>query len=535
MYRRQAEAVLSQLKFGFTDDMTPKASFPQLNRRRFLKAFALALADIAVSPSANTAPYSRSPNIVLILSDDVGFGDVSCYGAKDFKTPNIDRLAQNGLRFTDAHSVASTCTPSRYALLTGTYSSRKDGVQILPGDASLLIDTTRSTMPSVLKKAKYVTGCVGKWHVGLGNAKIDWNSDIEPGPLETGFDYSFIIPATADRVPTVFVENHRVVGLDPNDPIEVSYAAKVGDEPTGKEDPQLLKMKLSEGHDGTIVDGVSRIGFMSGGHAARWVDENMAATLAGKAGAFIEKNREKPFFLYFTPSDIHVPRMPNAQFAGTTSCGVRCDVIEQLDWTVGQIMTELERHNLAGKTLVIFTSDNGPVVNDGYDDGSDRLLDGHKPAGPYRGGKYSIYEGGTRIPFIAHWPGHIKPGVSDALIDQVDLMRSFAALTGASVPKTGAPDSMNVSSALLGHSRKGRSSLVEESQWLAIRQGQWKLVDRNERPGHLAPFRGENQPVFELYDLKTDPGETTNVAESHPEIVQSLSRLLEKIRTQGHS
>ena len=511
-------------------------TFP-FNRRSFLQGLSLALADIAVSANAGAASRigSRPPNIVLILSDDVGFGDLSCYGAKEFKTPNIDRLSQNGLRFTDAHSDASTCTPSRYAVLTGSYSSRKDGVQILPGDASLLIDTTRPTMPSVLKRAGYVTGCVGKWHVGLGNGKIDWNGEIEPGPLETGFDYSFIIPATADRVPTVFVEDHRVVGLNPKDPIEVSYSTKVGDEPTGKEDPQLLKMKLSEGHDGTIVDGVSRIGFMSGGHAARWVDENMAATLAGKATDFIEKNYEKPFFLYFAPSDIHVPRMPNKKFAGTTSCGVRCDVIEQLDWTVGQVMDELERRNLIDNTLVIFTSDNGPIVNDGYDDGSDRLLDGHKPAGPYRGGKYSIYEGGTRIPFIAYWPGHIKPGTSDALIGQVDLMRSFAKVAGAAVPQTGGPDSEDVSSAILGRSDKGRSSLVEESQWLAIRQGQWKLIDRNERPGHLAPFRGKNQPVYELYDLANDPGEKTDVAASHPEIVQSLAALLKKIRSQGHS
>jgi len=391
-------------------------------------------------------------------------------------------------------------------------------------------------MPSVLKEAGYTTGCVGKWHVGLGNGKIDWNTRIQPGPQEVGFDYSFIIPATADRVPTVYVENERVVGLDPKDPIQVSYSTKVGHDPTGHDDPELLKMKLSEGHDGTIVDGVSRIGFMSGGQKARWVDENMASTLADKAVHFIEQNHHHPFFLYFAPSDIHVPRMPNAKFAGTSACGARCDVIEQLDWTTAQIVEALKKLKIEDNTLVIFTSDNGPVVDDGYADGSVERLDGHKPAGVYRGGKYSIYEGGTRIPLITYWPGHIKPGgVSDALIGQIDLMRSFAALSGATIASDGAPDSMNLLPVLLGQSHQGRESLVEEAQWLAIRKGQWKLIDRNERPGQHPSHTKSKEPVFELYDLSNDIGETKNLAADRPEIVQELSKLLEQIRAQGHS
>src|SRR5215472_13467749 len=414
-----------------------------LTRRDAIKALALSASALALCPKKSLGASSsstRKPNIVLILSDDVGYGDLGCYGATGVHTPNIDRLAQKGLRFTDAHSDAATCTPSRYAIMTGEYAWRK-GAHILPGDAALLIDPAKPTLPSTLKKAGYATGCVGKWHMGLGNGNIDWNGDISPGPLEVGFDYSFIIPATADRVPCVYIENHRVVGLDPRDPIIVSYKEDVGTDPTGHDHPELLKMPLSEGHGGTIVDGVSRIGFMSGGHSARWVDEVMAPTLAKKANAFIEQHKDEPFFLYFATSDIHVPHIPNNEFVNTSACGIRCDAIEQLDWTVGQVMATLEKLGLTDDTLVIFTSDNGPVVDDGYADGSVEHLNGHKPAGGFRGGKYRIYEGGTRLPFIVHWSGHVQPGVSDALLGQVDLLASLGSLAGIPPAARVVPDS----------------------------------------------------------------------------------------------
>jgi len=235
-------------------------------------------------------------NIVIILADDLGYGDVSCYGATRVHTPNMDKLAEQGLRSTDAHSSSATCTPARYALLTGQYPWRKKGTGILPGDASLIIDTTQTTVPSMLRKAGYVTGAIGKWHLGLGNGAVDWNKEIKPGPREIGFDYSFIMPATGDRVPCVYVENQRVVGLDPNDPISVSYEMKIGNDPTGRENPELLKMRPSHGHDNTIVNGISRIGYMSGGKAARWVDEDMADVLTKHAVQFIESNKAKPFF-----------------------------------------------------------------------------------------------------------------------------------------------------------------------------------------------------------------------------------------------
>lgn len=476
------------------------------------------------------AGAGKKPNIVLILSDDVGYGDIGCYGAMLPRTPHIDGLAAKGLRFTDAHSDASVCTPSRYAILSGMYAWRRRDAQILPGDAALLFADNQTTLPKLLQEAGYSTGAVGKWHMGLGRGDINWNEEIKPGPREVGFDYSFIIPATADRVPCVYVENERVVGLDPKDPIQVSYTKLVGDDPTGADAPYLLKMKPSHGHDDTIVDGVSRIGFMTGGQKARWVDEKMAATLAAKATAFIDGHAEKPFFLYLATSDIHVPRMPNEQFAGRSLCGVRCDVIEQLDWTVGQVLETLERHRLMDNTLIVFTSDNGPVVDDGYADGSVEALHGHTPSGALRGGKYSLYEGGTRIPFITFWKGHIEAGVSGALISQTDLMASLTALAGERLPASEHLDSQNMLPALVGESKTGRETLLEAdvNQRVAIRHGRWKLLDMEKPGADGATAAGAVR--YELYDLESDPGETANVAARHPEVVKDLAARLKEIR-----
>src|SRR5690606_16648767 len=236
------------------------------------------------------------------------------------------------------------------------------------------------------------------------------------GPLEIGFDYAFLIPATGDRVPCVYVENHQVVGLDAADPIEVSYKEEIGDEPTGAENPELLKMHPSHGHDMTIVNGISRIGYMTGGTAARWIDEDMADLITARATRFIENHRHQPFFLFFSTHDIHVPRVPHSRFAGKSGMGPRGDVILQLDWSVGAILEALERTRLSENTIVIFTSDNGPVVDDGYRDKAVELLGDHKPSGPMRGGKYSAFEAGTRVPFIVRWPAMIRPGTSDALL-----------------------------------------------------------------------------------------------------------------------
>ncbi len=498
--------------------------------RRLLSPAALGLSTVLAVPSGFGAsgvaspPVRSQPNIIVILADDLGYGDVGCYGATRIKTPNMDRLASQGLRFTDCHSTASVCTPSRYSLLTGQYAWRKPGSGIASSTTPLLMDPGSATLPQLLKKAGYATACVGKWHLGLGTGEVDWNGEIAPGPLEVGFDTCFIIPATVDRVPCVFVENHRVVGLDPKDPLIVGDGKAIAREPTGQDHPELLKLKPSRSHNGTIVNGISRLGFMAGAKAARWKDEDIADTLTGRAVSFIETNKAKPFFLYFATHDPHVPRVPHERFRGKSGCGVRGDVIEEFDACVGQIMEALDRLKLADNTLVIVTSDNGPVVDDGYADGAKADLNGHTPAGPFRGGKYHLTEGGTRMPFIVRWPAKIKPGESAALISQVDLLASLAKVGGYELPRDAAPDSFDVLPALLGQVKDGREHLIEQAQFpasLAVRKGQWKLIPPpSDAPGGKT----------ELYDLTNDPGERNNLAAQQPEKVKELAALLKQVK-----
>ncbi len=492
----------------------------------------LALAAVNIS-SLLSGQTDTKPNIIIIYADDLGYGDVSCYGATRISTPNIDRAAKQGLLFTNAHCTSATSTPSRYSLLTGEYAWRRKGTGVLPGDASAIIEPGRTTIASMLKKAGYTTGAVGKWHLGLGPAGgPDWNSDIVPGPPDIGFDYCFIIPATGDRVPCVYIENRRVVGLDPNDPIKVDYQKKVGDWPTGKENPELLKMHPSHGHDMTIVNGISRIGYMTGGKSALWVDEEIADVLTGKAVQFIEKNKDKRFFLYFATHDVHVPRVPHPRFAGKSGMGPRGDVILEFDWSVGEILNTIDRLKLDKKTLIIITSDNGPVVDDGYKDMAVELIGNHKPAGPLRGGKYSLFDGGTRVMFIAKWTGKIKPGLSDALFSQVDLLRSFAELTGQNLAGNDAPDSFNQLNALLGKDKKGREWLVEHNNRLTIIKGDWKYIEPGPGPKITANTNTEtgNDPMPQLYNLKNDIGEKNNLAEQYPDLVNELRELLNKIK-----
>jgi arylsulfatase A-like enzyme len=329
--------------------------------------FLLTLFALPVFALLTHAAEPLRPNVVVILADDIGYGDLGCYGATKVKTPNLDRLATQGLRFTDAHSPAAVCTPTRYALLTGQYAFRhRPGSAILSGVAPLSIPQDQFTVPQLLKKAGYATGVVGKWHLGLGETETDYNAEIKPGPKEVGFDYSFMIPATGDRTPCVFVENGRVVNYDPKDPIQVSYAKKIGTEPTGKENPdQLFNQKPSHGHDMTIVNGISRIGWMTGGTKARWKDEDTADTITAKATNFIATNKAKPFFLYFATHDAHVPRVPHPRFKGTSGHGLRGDCIQQFDWCVGEVLKALDAAKVADNTLVIVTSDNGGVLDDG--------------------------------------------------------------------------------------------------------------------------------------------------------------------------
>lgn len=481
--------------------------------------------------------FAQHPNIVIIYADDIGFGDVSCNGNHSVSTPNIDRISEEGCRFVDGHSAAATCTPSRYALMTGEYAWRRKGTGIAPGDATAIITPERVTLPSVLQKAGYRTAAIGKWHLGLGTGVINWNRPIAPGPLEIGFDECFIIPATGDRVPCVYVENHAVAGLNANDPLEVSFAGRIGDEPTGLQNPELLKVQWDHGHNSTIVNGISRIGFMSGGKSARWVDEDMADVLTSRAVRFIDQHvashKKQPFFLYFSTHDIHVPRVPSPRFVGTSSMGPRGDAIAQLDWSVGEILRSLDQHRLKQNTIVIFTSDNGPVLNDGYKDDAAEKIGNHRPAGPWRGGKYSAFEGGTRVPFLVRWPQKIAPGsVSEALICQMDFLASFAELTGEPLPPGTGRDSQNLLRTLKQEDRNGRDHLVQQAGAMSLRQGKWKLIEANPGPALNRQVNIEtgNAAELQLYDLTTDPGETRNLAKVNSARVTEMQQLLKTIR-----
>lgn len=498
-----------------------------------IAACCLVLALAACMPgsedSANEDPASDvRPNIVIFYVDDLGYGDVGSYGAVGVETPSIDRLAAHGVRFLDAHSVAATCTPSRYALLRGEHGFRVEA-DILEGDAPLMIRPGEPTLAAMLKRAGYATGVVGKWHLGLGDGDLDWNGSISPGPLDIGFDYAFLLPATGDRVPSVYVENRQVVNLDRSDPIAISYTEKVGDRPTGRDNPELLRFAADPQHSDTIVNGVSRIGFMGGGESALWVDEEFPDVFTAKAVQFLRAHRDEPFFLFRSFHDIHVPRLPNPRFAGKSTMGPRGDAIAQVDWMVGEIIAELESLGIMDRTLVIFTSDNGPVLDDGYADQSVTLLGQHRPAGPFRGGKYSAYEAGTRVPTIAHWPGTIQASVSNALVSQLDLYATLAALIGVDLNDGEAIDSRQQVDAWLGRSDESREFLLEESVGtLSLRKGKWKYILPFDGRAGLEwvaddkAIEGGFEIAPQLYDLESDIGEQVNLAARYPELTTEL-------------
>ncbi len=483
------------------------------------------------STETSNQEKATHPNILIIYVDDLGYGDLSCYGGTGLVTPNVDKLAAEGIRFTQAYSAAATCTPSRYSMLTGEYAFRNQA-RVLPGDAALLIDTLKPTLPKMLKEHGYSTGVVGKWHLGLGDGKVDWNGEISPGPRETGFDYSFLIPATGDRVPTVYVENHRVVNADPDDPIEVSYGEKTGDWPTGLSHPGMLRQPADTQHSGTIVNGISRIGFMTGGTKALWKDEDFPDILTSKAFEFMEDNRESPFFVYFSFHDIHVPRVIHPRFEGLSGMGPRGDAIAQVDWVTGELIRKLNELGLAQNTLVFFSSDNGPVLDDGYSDQAVELLGDHKPAGPLRGGKYSIFEAGTRMPTIVWWPGRVEPGVSDAVISQTDLYATLAKLVGHELESGEAPDSEELLDALLGLSEEGRRIHLEEAFAYALREGDWKYIRPQEKLDFIEKVKGiesGHSSEDQLYNLAEDPGETRNLAKQYPERTAEMKARLSEI------
>ncbi len=424
------------------------------------------------------------------MADDLGYGDLGCYGATLVKTPNCDRIAEEGIRFTDAHSPSSVCSPTRYGVLTGRYcwrTSLKEWV-CRPNDP-LLIDTDRMTIASLLKSVGYTTGCIGKWHIGFGEKRPEWNyGELKPGPLEIGFDYYFGVPTSNNWPPYVYVENHKLFS-------HREYDVMV---------PNHRK------------------------------DEEIGKTLAKKAVHFINNNRDKPFFLYFPTCSVHFPVTPHKDFVGTSKAGLYGDYIHQFDYSVGKVLEALDKHNLIDNTLIIVTSDNGAYPC---------KVAEHKSNGELRGQKAQIYEGGHRVPFITRWPGRIKAGtVSDEVICLTDFLATFAAIHGKKLPKNAGEDSYNILPALLGEKldKPIREATVHHSVWgtFAIRRGPWKLImGQTSGAGWPKPSGKlkKDKPAGQLYNLKSDPKETTNLYEERPEIVEKLTKLLEKYKRQGYS
>lgn len=480
---------------------------------------------------------TQLPNVIFIYADDLGYGDLECYGASRVQTPNVNRLANQGIRFTNAHATASTSTPSRYSMLTGEYAWRRPGTDIAAGNAGMIIRPERYTIADMFKNAGYTTAALGKWHLGLGDkaGEQDWNAPLPAALGDLGFDYSYIMAATADRVPCVFIENGQVANYDPSAPIYVSYEKNFPGEPTGKNNPELLyNLKPSFGHDMSIVNGISRIGYMKGGGKALWKDENIADSIAVHAIDFIKANREKPFFMYFATNDVHVPRFPHDRFRGKNPMGLRGDAIAQFDWAVGQLLDALDEMGLADNTLIILSSDNGPVVDDGYADQAVELLGDHKPAGALRGNKYSAFEGGTRVPAIVRWPKEIKkPAVSDALVCQIDWFASLASLTQSRLPQGSAPDSYDYLDTWLGKDQEGRPWVIEQAlnHAISVRTKEWKYIEPSIGDSIMQYEKIETgyskQP--QLYNVGRGY-EEENQALQHPATVYRLQGILQGVR-----
>jgi arylsulfatase A-like enzyme len=491
-----------------------------MSKKLFLVLATMSLILVLSGCSGQTTP--AKPNLVIIYMDDLGYGDVSAYSAGTLQTPNIDQLASEGMRFTSGYCTSATCTPSRYGMLTGQYPWRNQRAAILAGDAPLLIDPKQPTLPKMLAGNGYRTAVIGKWHLGIGDGSVDWNESIELTPNAVGFEYSYVMAATNDRVPTVYVENHKVAGLSPDDPLQVSYKENFEGEPTGRDNPEMLKLKWHHGHNHSIWNGIPRIGYQKGGKSAMWIDGDMADNFLDRALKYIEDNKDETFFLYYALQQPHVPRTPHPRFEGVSGMGPRGDAIVEADWCVGQVMAKLKELNLDENTLVVFSSDNGPVLNDGYYDDAVEKVGDHTPSGPYRGGKYSLFNAGTNVPFVTRWPGQIQPGVSDALVCQIDLMASLASYLG--IENTG-PDSQDILDALLGRSEQGRQNLVlEASRRVAFRSGNYMLIPPYEGNPVSANVNIETglYPEYQLYDINVDPGQMNNLAGEMPERVNEL-------------
>lgn len=488
---------------------------------------------------------TQTPNVVLIFVDDLGYGDLGCYGAEKVQTPNIDKLAAEGKKFTDAHSSSAVCTPSRYGLLTGQYPFRAQGGKGLWGPCghfqSLLIPTDRLSIAGVFKNKGYATAAVGKWHLGFGKGKTDWNKPLRPGPQEVGFDYFFGIPKVNSGFPFVYVENDSVVGYDPKDPITFKKP--------------YSKTTTYPPEAGRKAE--NKVGGAKAAHAL-YDDEKIGALMTEKAVGWIEDHQDEPFFLYFPTTHIHHPFTPDPRFHGTSQSGLYGDFVHELDWMVGELMDCLEKNNLTENTLVIFTSDNGGMFNRG---GQDAFAEGHRINAGLLGFKFGVWEGGHRVPFIAKWPGHIQPNsVSDQLISGVDMLATFAALTGQEFEADELADSINVLPALLGDpSAPLREELIvspHKKSHLSVRKGKWMYIPAQGSggfkggpgnhgaggPSCISFVGSENSdivdgkykkdaPPAQLYDLEADVSQTTNLYNAYPEVVEQMESLLAEYKS----
>ncbi len=505
---------------------------------------------LAVSSCSQQKTVQR-PNVLFILADDLGYGDTGCYGADKIKTPNIDKFATEGRRFTDAHSASAVSTPSRYALLTGEYPFRGQDPTMksrglygpLGRQTPLIIDVDDLSLPEMMQRQGYTTACIGKWHLGFSDEDINWNEPLKPGPNEVGFDYYFGVPLVNSHAPYFYVENHTVVGHDPNDPIHF--------------------LGGSEGATATQLHEAKSANVYSGGELAHslYKDDEGAETLLGKAIDWLDsaKESDQPFFMYFSSTHIHHPFTPSDRFKGSSECGIYGDYAQELDWMIGELMTYLDDNGLRENTIVVVTSDNGGMLNYG---GQEAWEEGHSINGDLLGYKFGVWEGGHRIPFIVRWPGEVEPGtVSDCMICNVDMMATMAALTGYELQEGDCVDSYNVLEAFTGNPKKMiRPELLltcRQPSHQALRLSEWVYIPKQgeggfggSKPGMhgfggapAVTFEGrensdiengkfkEDAPKRQLYNVVDDMKQTQNVVESNPEIEEQLKARLAEIKT----